>query len=104
MAVKPLTDQEIAQRLEPLPGWSYADDRLSRSYVFDGHPQAAGLVAEVAGIQEELNHHADLTLGYNRVTVTVNTHSVGGKVTELDLELARRIEAAAPEHGARPDS
>ncbi|MET7765431.1 4a-hydroxytetrahydrobiopterin dehydratase [Streptomyces sp. NPDC005336] len=104
MAVEPLTQKEIEERLEQLPGWSFVDDRLSRSYVFDGHPQAAGLVAEVSRIQEELNHHSDLTLGYNRVTVSVNTHSVGGKVTELDLELARRIETAAPEHGARRNS
>jgi 4a-hydroxytetrahydrobiopterin dehydratase len=95
MAVEPLARNEIEERLEQLPGWSFADDRLSRTYVFDGHPQAAGLVAEIAEIQDELGHHSDLTLGYNRVTVTVNTHSVGGKVTELDFGLARRIEAAA---------
>ncbi|QKV91822.1 4a-hydroxytetrahydrobiopterin dehydratase [Streptomyces sp. NA02950] len=101
MAVEPLGQQEIEDRLEPLSGWSYADDRLSRRYVLDGHPRAAGLVAEIARIQEELGHHSDLTLGYNTVGVTVNTHSVGGKVTELDFGLARRIEAAAREHGAR---
>ncbi|WP_055549049.1 4a-hydroxytetrahydrobiopterin dehydratase [Streptomyces sp. NBRC 110028] len=100
MAVEPLARTEIEERLEQLPGWSFADDRLSRGYVFDGHPQAAGLVAEIARIQDELGHHSDLTLGYNKVTVTVNTHSVGGKVTELDLALARRIEDAAPGHGA----
>ncbi|WP_413802093.1 4a-hydroxytetrahydrobiopterin dehydratase [Streptomyces iranensis] len=103
MAVEPLTDQEIQRRLEQLPGWSFADDRLSRTYVFKGHPQAAGLMAEIATIQEELDHHSDLTLGYNKVGVTVNTHSVGGKVTALDFELAGRIEEIAPRHGARAD-
>ncbi|MEU4895612.1 4a-hydroxytetrahydrobiopterin dehydratase [Streptomyces sp. NPDC044780] len=103
MAVEPLTDQEIQGRLEQLPGWSFADDRLTRTYVFKGHPQAAGLVAEVATIQEELDHHSDLTLGYNKVAVSVNTHSVGGKVTALDFDLAARIEAIAPQHGARTD-
>lgn len=102
MAVEPLARTEIEKRLEQLPGWSFADDRLTRTYVFDGHPQAAALVADVARIQDELDHHSDLTLGYNKVTVTVNTHSVGGKVTELDVELARRVEAAAPAHGAHP--
>ncbi|MBL1100898.1 4a-hydroxytetrahydrobiopterin dehydratase [Streptomyces coffeae] len=101
MAVEPLGQQEIEDRLEALPGWSYADDLLSRRYAFGGHPQAAALVAEIARIQEELGHHSDLTLGYNTVGVTVNTHSVGGKVTELDFGLARRIEAAASAHGAR---
>lgn len=95
MAVEPLARTEIDERLEQLPGWSFADDRLSRTYAFHGHPQAAALVAEIARIQDELGHHSDLTLGYNKVTVTVNTHSVGGKVTELDFGLARRIETAA---------
>ncbi|WP_413806458.1 4a-hydroxytetrahydrobiopterin dehydratase [Streptomyces sp. OE57] len=103
MAVEPLTDQEIQRRLEQLPGWSFAEDRLFRTYVFKGHPQAAGMVAEIATIQEELDHHSDLTLGYNKVGVTVNTHSVGGKVTALDFELAGRIEEIAPQHGARAD-
>ena len=101
MPAEPLTAQEIEDRLEQLPGWSFVDDRLSRTYALAGHQQAAGLVAEVAGIQDELNHHSDLTLGYNTVSVSVNTHSAGGKVTELDLALARRIEQAAPGHGAR---
>ncbi|WP_431772824.1 4a-hydroxytetrahydrobiopterin dehydratase [Streptomyces cucumeris] len=101
MAVAPLGRQEVQDRLERLPGWSWAEDRLIRHYAFGGHPQAAALVAEIARIQDELNHHSELTLGYNTVGVTVNTHSVGGKVTELDFGLARRIEDVAAAHGAR---
>ncbi|MEU8827018.1 4a-hydroxytetrahydrobiopterin dehydratase [Streptomyces sp. NPDC048636] len=101
MAVEPLGQQEIQDRLVSLPGWSCGDDLLSRHYAFGGHPPAAALVAEIARIQEELGHHSEITLGYNTVGVTVNTHSVGGKVTELDFALAARIEAAASAHGAR---
>ena len=52
-------------------------------------------------MQDELNHHSELTLGYNTVSLTVNTHSAGGRVTELDFGLARRVEDLAPGHGAR---
>lgn len=101
MAAEPLSRQEIDARLRELPGWSTDGDRITRTYALAGHPQAAALVVHVAQLQEELNHHADLLLSYDKLTVTVNTHSVGGKVTDLDLELARRLEAIAPAHDAR---
>ncbi|NGN67363.1 4a-hydroxytetrahydrobiopterin dehydratase [Streptomyces sp. A7024] len=102
MAVEPLSRDDIEARLADLPGWSVTDDeRLTRTYSFGGHPAAAGMVAHIAQIQEELNHHSDIALGYNKVTVSVNTHSVGGKVTEMDFALARRIEAIASAHDAQ---
>ena len=61
---------------------------------------ATALVVHVAQIQDDLNHHSDLTLGYNTVSLTVNSHDVGGAITERDFELAHRVEAVAPNHGA----
>jgi 4a-hydroxytetrahydrobiopterin dehydratase len=58
------------------------------------------MVVHIAQVQEELNHHSDLTLGYNTVSLAVHTHSAGGAVTEKDFELARRVEDLAPGHGA----
>ncbi|MEU2616663.1 4a-hydroxytetrahydrobiopterin dehydratase [Streptomyces sp. NPDC054813] len=100
MAVEPLAQQEIEDRLAELPGWSLDGDRLARVYRLDSHFAAAALVVHIARIQDELDHHSDLTLGYHTVTLTVNTHSVGGAVTGLDVELARRVEDIAPGHGA----
>ncbi|MFI9237728.1 4a-hydroxytetrahydrobiopterin dehydratase [Streptomyces sp. NPDC053079] len=101
MAVEPLSQNDVEERLQELPGWTTDGDRITRTYSFDGHFQAAAMVIHIAQLQEELNHHSDLTLGYNTVSLAVNTHSVGGKVTGLDVELARRVEAIAPGHGAR---
>lgn len=98
---KPLDDREISDALQNLPGWSYEEDRLTRSYTLDGHLPAVAMLVHVATVQEELNHHADLGLVYNRLTVAVNTHSEGGRVTALDTELARRIEEIAAGHRAR---
>ncbi|MBN0044468.1 4a-hydroxytetrahydrobiopterin dehydratase [Streptomyces actuosus] len=100
MAVEPLSQKEIEDRLADLPGWSLDDDRLVRSYRLANHFAATALVIHIAQVQEELDHHSDLTLGYNTVSVAVNTHSVGGRVTGLDVELARRIQELAPTHGA----
>ena len=100
MPVEPLTPREIEDRLAELPGWSLDGDRLARSYRLGSHFAATAMVVHIAQTQEELDHHSDLTLGYNTVSLTVNTHSVGGAVTELDFKLARRVEALAPGHGA----
>ncbi|MER7921603.1 MULTISPECIES: 4a-hydroxytetrahydrobiopterin dehydratase [unclassified Streptomyces] len=100
MPVAPLSQEEIEDRLADLPGWSVDADRLSRTYRLASHFAATALVIHIAQVQEELDHHSDLTLGYNTVSLTVNTHSVGGAITELDFQLARRVEDLAPGHGA----
>ncbi|MEU0036226.1 4a-hydroxytetrahydrobiopterin dehydratase [Streptomyces sp. NPDC006333] len=100
MPVEPLSQKEIETRLADLPGWSLDGDHLTRSYRLASHSAATAMVVRIAQVQEELDHHSDLTLGYNTITLTVNTHSVGGAVTDLDLALARRVENLAPGHGA----
>ncbi|MEV0844725.1 4a-hydroxytetrahydrobiopterin dehydratase [Streptomyces sp. NPDC049954] len=101
MPVEPLSAEEIERRLTELPGWSLADDALSRMYRLPSHMAAAALVAHIAAVQEELDHHADTTLGYNTVELSTCTHSVGGVVTQLDFTLARRVEDLSAAHGAR---
>ncbi|MET9452016.1 4a-hydroxytetrahydrobiopterin dehydratase [Streptomyces cinerochromogenes] len=100
MAVEPLSQKEIEDRLAELPGWSLDGDRLTRSYRLGSHFAAAALVVHIAGIQDELDHHSDLSLGYHTVSLSVHTHSAGGAVTEKDFSLARRVEDIAPGHGA----
>ncbi|MEV0178902.1 MULTISPECIES: 4a-hydroxytetrahydrobiopterin dehydratase [unclassified Streptomyces] len=100
MPVEPLSQKEIEDRLAELPGWSLDGDRITRSYRLGSHFAAAALVVHIARIQDELDHHSDLTLGYNTVTLSVNTHSAGGAVTAKDFGLARRVEDIAPGHGA----
>lgn len=100
MAPEPLTPEETEQALAGLPHWSTDGDSISRTYSFEKHLPAAAMVMHVAALQEELDHHSDLTLGYNKVEISVNTHSVGGRITEKDVALARRIEEIAPGHGA----
>ncbi|WP_458246470.1 4a-hydroxytetrahydrobiopterin dehydratase [Streptomyces sp. MAI_2237] len=101
MPVEPLSQKEIEARLDELPGWSAEDDRLTRSYRLTSHFAATAMVVHIARVQEELDHHSDLTLGYNTVSLSVNTHSAGGRITELDFGLASRVEELAAGHGAR---
>ncbi|GGS08159.1 putative pterin-4-alpha-carbinolamine dehydratase [Streptomyces nojiriensis] len=100
MPSEPLSQKEIEDRLRELPGWAFEDDRIFRTYRLGTHFAASALVVHIATVQEELNHHSDLTLGYNTVRLSVNSHDAGGVVTESDFALAERVEALAPTHGA----
>ncbi|MBD9733235.1 4a-hydroxytetrahydrobiopterin dehydratase [Streptomyces sp. H28] len=100
MPVEPLSPKEIEDRLADLPGWTLDGDRLTRTYRLASHFAATAMVVHIAQVQEELDHHSDLTLGYNTVALSVHTHSAGGAVTAKDLELARRVGDLAPAHGA----
>ncbi|MFF1956073.1 4a-hydroxytetrahydrobiopterin dehydratase [Streptomyces sp. NPDC058220] len=100
MATEALSQKETEDRLRELPHWSLKEGRITRSYRLGSHFAATAMVVHVAQIQEELNHHSDLTLGYNTVSLAVHTHDAGGAVTERDFTLARRVEEIAPAHGA----
>ncbi|MFE2938313.1 4a-hydroxytetrahydrobiopterin dehydratase [Streptomyces sp. NPDC059255] len=101
MAAEPLSQDEIENRLRELPGWTLEGGRITRTYRLASHRAAAALVAHVAAVQDELNHHSDLTLGYNTVVLAVHTHDAGGAVTARDFALAHRVEELAPAHGVR---
>ncbi|MFE7411639.1 4a-hydroxytetrahydrobiopterin dehydratase [Streptomyces laurentii] len=100
MPTEPLSQKEIEDRLRELPGWSVTDGRLTRDYRLADHFAATAFVVHIAQIQQGLNHHSDLTLGYDTVELSVHTHSAGGALTEKDFALAERVQAAAPGHGA----
>ncbi|MEV6751631.1 4a-hydroxytetrahydrobiopterin dehydratase [Streptomyces sp. NPDC051214] len=100
MSLEPLSQKDVEERLAELPGWSLAGDKITRSFRLGSHFAATAMVVHIARIQEELGHHSELTLGYNTVTLSVNTHSVGGALTTLDFDLAGRVEELAVAHGA----
>jgi 4a-hydroxytetrahydrobiopterin dehydratase len=98
----PLSPEEVADRLAQLPaGWRLSADSttLTRTYRLP-HLAAAVLALHIARIQQELDHHSDLTLGYDTLSVAITTHAAGGRLTAKDFDLATRIAAIAPAHGA----
>jgi 4a-hydroxytetrahydrobiopterin dehydratase len=87
-----LDDNEIAQRLEGRD-WGRDGDTLVRDYKLDDFAAAIAFVNRVAEVAEELNHHPDILVhGWNRVRLTLSTHTQGG-VTDSDFGLAERIDA-----------
>lgn len=86
-----MTDAEIELALSDLPGWTHAGDRLEREWTFDGHFAALAAATGVGILNEQRNHHADLSVHYNRLRVSTTTHSAGNRVTDKDVDLAEAI-------------
>ncbi len=70
-------------------GWSEVDGALEREFVFDDFAGSIAFVNRVAELAESENHHPDIAISYNRVTLRWWTHTAGG-VTDRDRELAER--------------
>ena len=87
-----MDDSEIRAALAVLPGWSYEDDSIVKTYQFGSFREAIGFIVRLSFEAEERNHHPELTNVYNRVEIRLRTHAAGNKVTESDLALAQAIE------------
>ena len=89
-----LSDSEIDSRLAELEGWEREGETIAKTFEladFVGSVQFVGKLVEPA---EEMGHHPDLTVSWNKVGVSITTHSAGG-LTANDFELAKRIDALA---------
>lgn len=89
-----LSTEQIEERIRDLPGWTTDGRKIERSYSVQ-HIQGAAFVVHIAAIQDDFGHHSDATLGYKAVHISISSSDLGGYVAEHDVELARRIEAAA---------
>jgi 4a-hydroxytetrahydrobiopterin dehydratase len=89
-----LQDDRIEEALRG-GDWRREDDAIVRDLKFDDFAAAIAFVNRVAEIAESANHHPDVLVhGWNKVRLTLSTHSEGG-ITQADLDLAGRIDAAA---------
>src|SRR5260221_6518664 len=93
--------EEIAGQLGDHPNYTGGAEDLSRAFTAPDFLAAIELVNRVAAVAEEVGHHPDIAIRWNTVRFRLTTHSAGG-VTDLDLELARRIEEIIV--GAAPDA
>jgi 4a-hydroxytetrahydrobiopterin dehydratase len=87
-----LNDQERCKALAQLDGWQEASGRnaISKSFKFRSFNEAFAFMTRAALEAEKMDHHPEWFNVYNRVDVTLSTHSAGG-VTELDIKLARKM-------------
>ena len=86
-----LDEAEIEERLEALEGWTREGDAVVKKFDCGDFAGSVELVNRVAPIAEEMNHHPDLAISWDTVTVAITTHSEGG-LTASDFELAQAID------------
>jgi 4a-hydroxytetrahydrobiopterin dehydratase len=87
-----LNKDAIDRELADTPDWELAGDAIVRTVKLKDFKEAMVFVNRVAEVAEEENHHPDITIRWNKVTLTQSTHEAGG-LTEYDFRLARRLNA-----------
>lgn len=103
----PLDDRAVTEALRGLDGWTRdgapgGTAALRRTAALPSFPLAIEAVRRVGEAAESLDHHPDIDIRWRRVTFACSTHSAGGRITELDVALAQRIDAVLAELGASP--
>ncbi|HET8738818.1 MAG TPA: 4a-hydroxytetrahydrobiopterin dehydratase [Acidimicrobiia bacterium] len=86
-----LPNDEVESFIESHPDWSWADNEITRTFEFADFNESMGFVTRVALAAEKADHHPDIDIRWNKVTLSLSTHSEGG-VTAKDLELADKID------------
>jgi 4a-hydroxytetrahydrobiopterin dehydratase len=89
-----LSDEEVQGRLGDVEGWEREGDALRKEFKLDDFVGSVEFVKRLVEPAEEMNHHPDLSISWNKVTVSLSTHSEGG-ITENDFELAKKIDSLA---------
>ncbi len=86
-----LNDDTVDGKLKTMPGWSRKEKQIMKTYERKDFLKAMGFVTQVAIISERADHHPDIDIRWNKVTITLSTHSEGG-ITAKDLSLAKEID------------
>jgi len=86
-----LNEDQIKTRLAAVPGWKRKGLEITKVFEHKDFVRAMGFVNSVALLAEKANHHPDIDIRWNTVTLTLSTHSAGG-LTEKDFALAEVID------------
>lgn len=86
-----LEEDELHSALKKCPEWEIEKKYITRIFEFEEFMDGIDFVNSVSEISEEAQHHPDITIKHTKITLKLTTHDVGG-VTDLDIELAQRID------------
>ena len=92
-----LQPEDLQAALAELPGWTLREGKLYRVIVFDDFAAAFGFMASMALVSEAQNHHPDWSNTYNRVTIELSSHDVGG-LTDRDVRWAKAANKHVGQH------
>lgn len=92
--MQPLAQEAVEKELERLPEWSGVNDAIQRTYQFKDFVAAMAFVNRIADAAEKAQHHPDILIRWNKVTLTLSTHDAGG-ITGKDFALATEADKLA---------
>lgn len=93
-----LSTEAVERRMADFSEWALNGDSLQRTFGFDDFAGAMSFVNSVAELAERLQHHPAIMIRYNKVTLTLTTHDVGG-LSERDFTFAREVDDLLVEEG-----
>jgi 4a-hydroxytetrahydrobiopterin dehydratase len=93
-----LNPDALHHALHELDGWEGTTEKICKTYRFADFAEAMRFVNRVADIAEDMNHHPDIHISWNTVTLEIRSHAAGG-VTQECMELAHRTDALLTEPG-----
>jgi len=86
-----LTTKQVSLHLRAVPGWSKRAQTILRTFEFEGFLKGIDFVNRIARKAQKLNHHPDIDIRFDKVTLKLTTHDEGG-ITEKDFSLARQCD------------
>ena len=86
-----LTAKQVSLHLKAVPCWSKRAQTILRTFEFDGFLEGIAFVNRIAKKAQRMNHHPDIEIQFNKVTLKLTTHDEGG-ITEKDFALARQCD------------
>lgn len=94
ISTEKMDEGAVKTALESVPEWNEVGGEIQRTYQFDDFVQSMAFVNRVAEAAEAAQHHPDILVRYNKVTLTLSTHDAGG-ITKRDFELADCVNSFA---------
>ena len=89
--IKILSLEEISEELRNLSGWQFKDNAIEREIIFPSFLSGILFINLMAPYYEKHDHHADMNISYKKILFKLTRYSVGGKVTDRDIMVAREI-------------
>ena len=87
-----LNEHQITEALKALPGWSFENGSIRKTFKTQSYPATMGFVTAIGGFCQKRNHHPDYVLmKFKEVEASFSTHSAGG-VTQNDIDIAGDLE------------
>ncbi|MGD9688616.1 MAG: 4a-hydroxytetrahydrobiopterin dehydratase [Phycisphaerales bacterium] len=91
-ATPKMTEDQVEKAMSGRPDWVETGGAIQRTFQFKNFVDAMAFVNSVATAAETVNHHPDILVRYNKVTITLSTHDAGG-ITARDFDLAAKLDA-----------